>query len=141
VSNHISETSLKWQNFDEKHVILNDNIDIDTFKTHFFIHYCYDFDFYIRKSIFLYENKEYLNCSNFGYKYDSNDDLLLDVLRNVKNDKLFNEYGLIRYSTSILELAKRYSKEVDNKTLHLDKYYNEFITHNPLITENLKIYL
>lgn len=141
VSNHSSETALRWQDFDERHIIINDNINLDDFKVDFMVHYKRDFDIDINKSIFLYENKEYLRCSNFGYEYDINDKLLCDVLRNIKNDKLFNDFGLIRYSTCSKALAERYIREVDSRILYLENYYNEFITHNPLITENLKIYL
>ena len=141
VSNHVSETSLKWQDFDEKHVIINDDISLWEFKTHFLIHYRNNFDIMINKSIFLNENREYLMCSNFGYKYDVNDKLLSDIIYNIKNDELFEKFGLIKYKTNNIELAKRYNKEVDNKINYFENYYNEFITHNPLITENLKIYL
>lgn len=141
VSNHVSETALKWQDFDEKHVILNNNIDLNIFKLHFLIHYMNDFDCYIRKSIFLNENKDYLPCGNFGFNCDKNDDLLTDILWQIKEDKLFNEYGIIRYRTYSSELANRYIKEVDDKIKYLEQYSNNFVTCNPLITENLKMYL
>ena len=59
----------------------------------------------------------------------------------IKNDKLFWDYGLIHYKTCTKSLAKKYITSVDNNIKYLDIYCNEFITCNPLIVENLKIYL
>lgn len=141
VSNHVSETSLKWQDFDEKHIIINGNIKEDKFKLDFLIHYRNKFDIKLNKSIFLNENRDYIVCGNFGYGCDKNDELLSDILRHLKDDRLFNDYGIIRYGTCSRTLAERYIKEVDNRFCYLENYYNEFITCNPLITENLKMYL
>ena len=141
VSNHASETALTWHDFDPQHVIINDNMSLEQFKLHFKVHFANDFDTYIPKSIFLYENKEYLQCPNFGYQAKNDDEFLQDVLRKIKNDKLFKEYGLIRYKTCSLEFAKRYVNEIDKNVKYIDSHCNEFITFNPLIVENLKKYL
>lgn len=144
VSNHSSETALKWQDFDKKDVILNDNITLDKLNLDFLIHYKNDFDCFVPYSIFLYENTEYLPCGNFGFNYDKNDELLSNVLWQIKEDELFIRYGIIRYTTHSTKLAKRYIKEVDDKVKYIDQYFNnfgnKFITRNPLIVENLKIF-
>jgi len=141
VSNHSSETALKWQNFDKRHIILNDNITEEKFKIDFLIHYRNNFDFFIMKSIFLYENENYLHCSCFGYEYNKDDELLSDIIRQVKSDKLFNEYGIIRYHTCSRKLSERYITEVDDRIKFIEPRFNEFVTYNPLIVENLKLYL
>lgn len=141
VSNHSSETALKWQNFDKRHIILNDNITEEKFKLDFLIHYRNNFDFFIMKSIFLYENENYLHCSCFGYEYNKDDELLSDIIRQVKSDKLFNEYGIIRYHTCSRKLSERYITEVDDRIKFIEPHFNEFVTYNPLIVENLKLYL
>lgn len=141
VSNHSSETALKWQNFDKRHIILNDNITEEKFKLDFLIHYRNNFDFFIMKSIFLYENENYLHCSCFGYEYNKDDELLSDIIRQVKSDKLFNEYGIIRYHTCSRKLSERYITEVDDRIKFIEPRFNEFVTYNPLIVENLKLYL
>ena len=141
VSNHSSETALKWQNFDKRHIILNDNITEEKFKIDFLIHYRNNFDFIIMKSIFLYENENYLHCSCFGYEYNKDDELLSDIIRQVKSDKLFNEYGIIRYHTCSRKLSERYITEVDDRVKFIEPHFNEFVTYNPLIVENLKLYL
>ena len=141
VSNHSSETALRWQNFDKRHIILNDNITEEKFKLDFLIHYRNNFDFFIMKSIFLYENENYLKCSDFGTNYNSDKELIDDILRQNKDKKLFNEYGIIRYKTYSRHLAKEYVEKVDNAIKYIEDRCNEFITCNPLIIENLKIYL
>lgn len=141
VSNHSSETALKWQDFDVRHVIINDNIPLDNFKTQFKIHYANNFELFIQKSIFLYENRDYMPCSNFGYNTDETDELVCDIVRQLKEDKLFKQYGIIRYHTSSKKLAKRYTEEVDDKIKYIEPYSNQFITCNPMIVENLKMYL
>ena len=142
VSNHSSETALKWQNFNTEDVILNNPTNLEIFKINFFIHYKNNFDCFIPKSIFLYENKDYLKCANFGFEYDKDDELLSNMLWQIKDDELFLKYGIIRYSTSSKELAEKYIKEVDNSIIpHFQSRFNNFTTYNPLITENLKMYI
>lgn len=141
VSNHSSETALKWQNFDNRHIIINDNITEDKLKMDFLIHYRYNFDFFIMKSIFLYENENYLKCSDFGTNYNSDKELIDDILRQNRDKKLFNEYGIIRYKTCSRYLAKEYVEKVDDTIKYIEDRCNEFITCNPLIVENLKIYI
>lgn len=141
VSNHSSETSLSWQEFSHDEVIINDNISKEAFEQHFLIHYRNNFDIVIPKSIFLNENEDYLPCSGFGYKKNNDNELLKDVIEKVKNSKLFMEYGIIRYKTYSRKLAEQYMTEVSNEMRPLNNICSEFITINPLITENLKIYL
>jgi hypothetical protein len=143
ISNHASETALTWQCFDEEHVILNSNISLDKLKVHFMIHYFEGFDKRIKKSIMLSENMEYTKCGMFGYKNMQNDDeLLSDILSQIKEDGMFINYGIIRYHTFSKELAKRYAYEVAGRPdIDLHERSNGFMTYNPLITENLKVYM
>ena len=140
VSNHASETALKWQDFDINDVIINDNMPLNNFKLDFKVHYANNFDIFLPKSIFLNENTDLLRCGNFGFGNDGKDDFLQDIIRQVKNDKLFIDYGIIRYHTFSKTYAKRYIDEVDKQLRYLEPHFNYFITCNPLITENLKIY-
>jgi hypothetical protein len=93
------------------------------------------------KSIFLYENENYLKCSDFGTNYNSDKLLIDDILRQNKDKKLFNEYGIIRYKTCSRYLAKEYVEKVDDTIKYIEDRCNEFITCNPLIVENLKMYI
>ena len=141
ISNHSSETALKWQDFDEKHVILNDNIELENFKLLFKLHYKNEFVCFLPSSIFLNENKYYLTCGNFGFNMDKNDELLSDILWQIKDDDFFKKYGIIKYTTHSKKLIKRYMKEVDERYNFIEPYQNKFITRNPLIVENLKMFL
>lgn len=137
VSNHISETSLKWQDFKEDRVIINSFKNKEEFVNAFGIHYKDNFNTYIPNSILLSENMDFLGCSDFG---ETKNDIALinDIVRQMKENEF---YGLIKFKTYNHELAKKYVEMVDNKKTCLDKYYNEFITNNPLIIENLKKFL
>ena len=143
ISNHASETALKWQDFNYDKVIINNYNNKEEFISNFKLHFVNNFDMFITKSLFVSENLNYVTpCGNFGYgdisKYK---DLLDDILKQIKKDKLFWDYGLIRYKTCTKSLAKKYITSVDNNIKYLDPYCNEFITCNPLIVENLKRYL
>ena len=120
---------------------MNDNITEEKFKLDFLIHYRNNFDFFIMKSIFLYENEKYLKCSDFGTNYDRDKELIDDILRQNKDKKYFNDYGIIRYKTCSRHLAKEYVEKVDDSISFIEDRFNEFITCNPLIVENLKIYI
>ena len=140
VSNHVSETSLKWQDFDERHIILNAYIGEDKLKEEFLKHYKDGFKKSFYKSILLNENQRYVKCSNFGYKPNENDELFNDLLEQLKNDKQFYKFGIISYVTDSIDLARRYEEEVHNSLFFLDREKFWYKTINPLITENLKMF-
>lgn len=146
ISNHPSETALKWHNFNFDKVIINNYSNEEEFITNFKAHYVNDFETFMPKSLLVSENMNYvMPCGYFGcQEYEdisTYKDLLYDIIRQVKRDKLFWDYGLIRYKTCTESLAKKYITSVDNNIKYLDTHCNEFITCNPLIVENLKIYL
>jgi hypothetical protein len=146
ISNHPSETALKWHNFSFDKVIINNYPNEEEFITNFKIHYVNDFETFVPKSLLVSENMNYvMPCGYFGCQeygdISTYKDLLDDIIRQVKRDKLFWDYGLIRYKTCTESLANKYITRVDNNIKYLDAHCNEFITCNPLIVENLKIYL
>lgn len=146
ISNHPSETALKWHNFSFDKVIINNYPNEEEFITNFKVHYVNDFETFIPKSLLVSENMNYvMPCGYFGCQEHGDistyKDLLDDIIRQVKRDKLFWDYGLIRYKTCTESLANKYITRVDNNIKYLDAHCNEFITCNPLIVENLKIYL
>ena len=146
ISNHPSETALKWHNFSFDKVIINNYPNEEEFITNFKVHYTNDFETFIPKSLLVSENMNYvMSCGYFGCQEHEDisayKDLLDDIIRQVKRDKLFWDYGVIRYKTCTESLANKYITRVDNNIKYLDVHCNEFITCNPLIVENLKIYL
>lgn len=143
ISNHSSETSLKWQNFKCDEIIINHYDNKEDFIDNFKAHYTSNFKTFSPKSLLLAENLNYLTpCGDFGCgDISAYKDLLDDIIRQIKSDKLFWDYGLIRYKTCSKKLAKKYTELVDNEIKDLNEHCNKFITYNPLIVENLKIYL
>ena len=143
ISNHTSETALKWQDFSYDKVIITNYNSEEEFINHFKVHFVNNFETFISKSLFVSENLNYvIPCGCFGYgDISTYKDLLDDIIKQVKRDKLFLDYGFIRYKTCTESLAKKYITSVDNNIKYLNKYCNEFITCNPLIVENLKMYL
>ena len=146
ISNHSSETALKWHNFSFDKIIINNYPNEEEFITNFKVHFKNNFETFIPKSLLVSENLNYVRpCGYFGCQeygdISTDKDLLDDIIRQIKNDKLFWDYGLIHYKTCTKSLAKKYITSVDNNIKYLDIYCNEFITCNPLIVENLKIYL
>lgn len=140
VSNHISEISLLWQDFNDTNVIINNTTDKETLINNFKIHFKKDFNIYIPNSLFLNENPHFKQCSNFGYSNGDNF-LIEDIVRQMKESDDYCDIGLLKYKTCNKEYAKEYVEMVDNRKTYLDKYYNEFTTNNPLIIENLKRFL
>lgn len=142
VSNHISETSLVWKDFSNDRVLLN-NLTENEFFIHFMTHYRNNFDVYCPNSILLSENSKFIENGDFGYNTNiDEDELLYNILIQIKNDDFFLNYGVIKFKTCMKHLANEYYKRVlkQNPSNQLDPC-NTFVTFNPLITENLKLYL
>ena len=73
--------------------------------------------------------------------FNNADGLALSQLSRIK---LSSDYGIDMYgggSKTLSEVAKKYTELVDNEIKDLNEHCNKFITYNPLIVENLKIYL
>ena len=64
VSNHISEKSLLWRDFDASHIILNTKEGKNDFITQFKLHYSTNFSVNIPNSILLSENMQYVKELN-----------------------------------------------------------------------------
>ena len=94
ISNHPSETALKWHNFNFDKVIINNYPNEEEFITNFKVHYVNDFETFVPKSLLVSENMNYvMPCGYFGCQEHGDistyKDLLDDIIRQVKRDKLF----------------------------------------------------
>ena len=135
ISNHISETSLKWHYFNDEIIIINDlskNI-METSIQMWFENNCD-----LSLSIFLSNNKFYKDEYNANFP-SRDSELLQDILRQCKTDILFKEKGIIHYHGNNRKLIAEFNNEV----LYSDcnNWKKDFILYNPLINENLKLYL
>lgn len=135
ISNHISETSLKWQHFKDENIIINNlpkNI-METYIKMWFANNCN-----ISLPIFLSNNTFYKDDYNANFP-NRDSALLQDILKQCKTDILFKERGIIHYHSNNRKLITEFNNEV----LYSDcnNWRKDFILYNPLINENLKLYL
>lgn len=140
VSNHSSEISLLWQDFNHDRIIINDNTE-EQLRSMFLCFYINDYQ--VNGMWFLvYMNPEFLINSNYGVDANENDELFKDFLKQQKKSEIFMKGLFIEYSPKTPELAERFMKEISNKSYVLEPdQYKKFMIYNPLITENLKKYL
>ncbi len=144
VSNHISETALRWQDFNDENVIINAYSTRQHFENEFYAHYQENFQCNEQSEMLLSECKSLNKHRNFGVEADTTDPFFQDLIQQLKNSRLFRKLGIIEYKTYVKEFAERYINEIcDNceDVLKTDNRCNTFITVHPLITENLKLYL
>lgn len=136
VSNHISETSLKWQNFKEDRVIIND-LSKESMELNIKLAYANNFN--IKNiPIFLSSNIYYKDCYNANFPI-RNSDLLQDLLHQCLNDERFKQKGILHYHS----LNRKLIAEFNNEILfsECNNWRKDFILYNPLINENLKFYV
>lgn len=139
VSNHISEISLKWQDFNDEHIIIND-LTLEDFKNYFRISYITDFDKNLDSPLFLSKNQYFKYYNNINYPCNtSNKSLLSDILKQNTTDVRFLHNGIIHYKASNRNKANDFCNEILNSDCQ--NWKRDFIIYNPLINENLKIYL
>lgn len=140
VSNHISETSLSWYDFDNDHVLIN-QLNEDHFMTYVMFHYKHDFKNEYNCGVLLSENLHLLEQGRYGIEEPDNKEFFNDLICQIKNYPSFLNYGFIKYKTCIKDYADEFVKNINKRYTNLNSRCNEFITMNPLITENLKKYL
>lgn len=139
VSNHISEISLEWQDFDDYHIIIND-LTLDDFKNYFKISYNTNFDKNLDTPLFLAKNQHFKYYNNINYPYNSSCKTLLDdILKQNVKDVRFLHNGIIHYKAANREKANDFCNEILNSDCQ--NWKRDFIIYNPLINENLKQFL
>lgn len=137
VSNHISETSLKWNQFNDDNIIIND-IPKEDLLEYFRISYALDFKNNKDNPIYLSNNLHFkLECNVDFPKI--NNELLKEILTQNYNDVRFKTKGIIRYYAS----SRKKANEFNNLVLNNDcqNWKRNFVIYNPLINENLKMFI
>lgn len=140
VSNHQSETALKYYNFDTSHVIIND-MPKDAMFLEFNMLY---FDGYEKSSILLSNNPWYeehvIDIKTQGTKFDVDRRKIIKLVLDFNIDKpQFNYNGIITFEnsdTTVLNLFRRIIMGLD-KNYH----YHTYTIYNPLTNEILKEYM
>lgn len=85
ISNHISETSLRWQDFDVENVLIN-NVGLEEYKSQFKMKFVNNFDINLKNGIFLSDNIEYIDEYQkfIETSYDNNNPLIKESLKIFK---------------------------------------------------------
>lgn len=138
ISNHSSETSIRWQDFDASHVIINESSEetlTDSFTELFNegFHSSYDCPILLSGNDYYTKHK-----TKFGMVRD---ELVDEILEQNKDKELFRKYGIISYYTSNFEKRVKFSQNIVGSSMGIDYCRNRFVFYNPLIYENLKFYL
>lgn len=138
ISNHESETSLRWQDFPYSNVIIN-NMSEEHMIKHFLEISKRVSPLQMDSPILLDSNQSYFRENvNFGYGAESKDNIILKkIIEQNRNEECFRKHGVISF----------YSEDRDEllnfgNLLFLSKInQSHHVIYNPLIYENLKFYL
>lgn len=140
VSNHESEKSLKWQDFDKSHILLNDGT-LDFFCLSFLLLYRNNFEVKLKNGIILNDNTwcyDDINEINLSFPYNCSDAKLLnEFISSLKRNNRFLNSGIIIYETTDYSVGKKLNKLLFNE----EKYKAIINLYNPLIVENIKMFL
>lgn len=140
ISNHPSETSLRWQDYDKAHILLNEHTEF--FFRYKFIEYLKDnMKLQSEYPILLSGNEYYLQeNTNFAVK-NYNKTILKKVLEQNKDKYPFTENGIISFYPETVTEKFLFFYEIFGYQSHIDTCRNRFVLYNPLIFENLKFFL
>lgn len=126
VSNHISEISLTWDDFDDKHILLNDKT-LD--------------NVYVKiKNFLMNVSKDYIDDEikkyNRNYFGKENNDVVAKIVNVIRNDKEFDTAGHIQMNldfNSFLKIPEEFKIDID-----YDINNSKLNITNPYIIENFK---
>ena len=132
VSNHVSETSLTWMDFNFDHIIINNRI-LEHFRTLFLM--LFNNDFNVSKNGMLVSDSVYnTDIKHFGLEKS---EIVESVLEQVKDSELFKTDGTLKFVLND-EQYKTMKSLFPEIQVSNDKHIT--IT-NPLVTENFKLWL
>lgn len=140
VSQHSSETSLTWHDFDDRHVILN-------YSTEEFMHEkfgeIYDTEFHLTGSCPIlkayYDNVNDSNDS-FGPQSITKGAEAEKIVRIVF-DSIKAHNGVFLYHSTDNEMSNKIVECLYKRPFHISEEYHTFVLWNPMIMENFKIWL
>lgn len=138
ISNHLSEISIRWQDFEPSHIIINESSE-ETMKNSFTELFDGQFHSSYECPILLSGNDYYTkHKTKFGIVHD---ELVDEILEQNKDKELFRKYGVISYYTTNFQKRVKFSQNIVGSSMGIDYCRNRFVFYNPLIYENLKFYL
>lgn len=129
VSNHISEISLTWDMFDNKHIIIN-NSDVNSLLT--------KFDKIYTTPSYVDEDVENNTKSKFGIEKTN---LVNHIVSLIKNDTQFDKNGVIKLIIDLHDILPLLDETCKSAIITYNVQNGEFIIDNPFIIENFKTHL
>ena len=139
ISNHISEQSLSWLMFDKRNIIINDGI-FDILESNFIWHYENDFADNPSSQLLLSEKPGYTENMNIRFGTEKNE-LVNEILKQNKDSEVFLKRGIITFTPTSEEMNREFMHEVYNSEPNGNVGLHQYMMYNPIINENLKIYL
>lgn len=127
--NHISETSLSWQDFQYNKILIND-VPIDFLKRNFLR--AYENNFEKLNWIFMSENEQYL-CMNLKYGLSHKDEELFDSIK----EHIMNDTANMWFNPQDEKMTKNLKDEVLGSCYEIG-FNNSYMFYNPIIIENFK---
>lgn len=137
ISNHESETALKWSNFEHTNIIIND-LPKETVLDFFKIWYTENkhSTAYLTNPIISENNKNFIQDCNIYFPFDDEQvDLAYDIIKQNKNNIRFIKNGIIQYIAPDRTTANAF---VDYVNQSCSNWKRLFVIYNPFINENLK---
>lgn len=140
VSQHSSETSLFWHDFDDKHVLLN--YSTEKFMCEQFTE-MYDNKFFLTGSCPIL--KSYFDTINgskddFGPNTLCNNPEINGIVELVFNT-IKKHNGVFLYHSTDNEMSNKIVECLYKRPFHISDEYHTFVLWNPMIMENFKIWL
>jgi hypothetical protein len=131
-----------WQNFLNKRIIINDSSE-NVLQENFVQAVKDDFRWQSENRIFLSANENYFSDNvSFGYEHrNENLHLMYELIKENKDQPLFQKHGIITYDADNATDANRFVMRVQKRSKEIYHCGHRFVLYNPLIFENLKIYL
>ena len=133
-TNHLSEISLSWQDFNYENIIINDE-GVNYLKKHFLN--AYEDNFQSTNCLFLSNNSSYMDM-NMKYGLEHKNEKLFQIIKEqiINNPKKnyfeFKDKELmLSYENEILGNIRYFNKQFDNKL--------KYAFYNPIIIENFKL--
>lgn len=140
VSQHSSETSLTWHDFDDRYVILN-------YSTEEFMHEkfgeIYDTEFHLTGSCpILKSYYDNVNDSNDSFGPQSiTEGAEAEKIVRIVFDSIKVHNGVFLYHSANTELSNQITRHLYKRPFHINEEYHTFAVWNPMIIENFKAWL
>ena len=137
VSQHSSETSLFWQDFDSKHVLIN--YATEQFFCEQFTE-MYDDHFFLAASTPILQHYfDSINDTNDHFSpYIQNNSRVYRKIVEIVHSSLIEHNGVFLYHSNSNETSNKIAEFIYKRQPHINNDHHTFVVWNPMIIENFK---